>query len=546
MASLAPAPSSNASASPAPFRRKLRVGVLADAPLQPRWLVEALAKVAASDFAEIAWVSEKGVRHDFPPGGKLCLTPFSWRAYLALDRKLFGAGDWSRPVEVASIVPPSRRLSAEQITAAQQAPVDVVVALGDVCDESIAAHAACGVWRYCFGSEQGIREPHAGIREVVEGADVTGSGLRVHLGAGRADRLVYQSWSRTLSVSIARNRDNLFAKTTEFLARALRELHRTGPEWLARCPEMVSDTISREMVSDTISAGTHSAVRMAGRVAQRALDKLTKVEQWSLAFRFVDIEPWSGSLEGFHRLTPPGDGFWADPFPLQRNGKSYIFFEELPSGGSRAHISVIEVDRSGRASQPARVLERDYHLSYPFLVEDEGQLYMVPETAANRTVEIYRCVDFPHKWRRERVLVDGVCAADATLHRVNGRWWMFANIAANGAEIHDELHVFTSDALLGEWKPLAGNPVKSDVRGARPAGRLFTQGGRLYRPAQICAPLYGAGVALQRVTRLDDAFAEQEERRILPVAGEGVLGLHTINRADDLSVTDAFVRRSRL
>ena len=84
------------------------------------------------------------------------------------------------------------------------------------------------------------------------------------------------------------------------------------------------------------------------------------------------------------------------------------------------------------------------------------------------------------------------------------------------------------------------------MRCSRPAGRLFAQAGKLYRPSQICAPLYGAGIALQRVTRLDDAFEEQEERCIVPAQGEGVLGLHTINRAGDLSVTDAFVRRPRL
>ncbi len=530
MASLAPAPSSEAPASPAPFGRKLRVGVFADAPFQPRWLVEALAKVASSDFAEMVWI-ENGARFTLPRD-KMNLAPFSWRAYRAIDRKLFGTGNWSRPVDLTSLIPPSRRDSAPE-------PVDVVVAIGQVPDEALAVHARYGVWRYCFGSEHGVCEADAGITEVLEGADVTGSGLRVHLGAGRGDRLVYQSWSRTQPYSVARSRDNLFAKTTEFLARALRELHRTGPAWLERATEeIVPGTNSRVIVPDTIS--------MARRVAQRAIEKVATVEQWSLAFRFADIEPWSGSLAGFHRLTPPHDGFWADPFPIQRNGKSYVFFEELPSENGRAHISVIEVDRNGRASQPVRVLERDYHLSYPFLVEEGGQLYMVPETAANRTVEIYRCIDFPGKWRRERVLLDGLVAADATLHHANGRWWMFANVAVNGAEIHDELHVFTSDVLLGDWQPHSRNPVKSDVRSARPAGRLFTQAGKLYRPSQICAPLYGAGIALQRVTRLDTEFEEQEERRIVPAAGEGVLGLHTINRAGDLSVTDAFVRRPRL
>jgi hypothetical protein len=513
------------------------VGVVADAPLQPRWLVEAIAKVAAADFAELAWVGVENGARSTSPRAKAARAPSSgsgqtlfWSLYRALDRKLFAAGGWSQPVDVTSLLPPARR-------GIEREPVDVVVALGDVADERIAPLASHGVWRYCFGPERSLRESDAAIREVLEGADVTCCGLRIYR-RGHGSRLAYESWSRTLALSVARNRDNLFAKSTEFLARALRALHRDGPASLDSM-EVVPDAPARPLVGD--------GVLMVARLAGRAVEKAAMVEQWGLAFRFVDIEPWSGSLAGFHRLDPPRAGFWADPFALQRGGKSYIFFEELPGGSDRAHISVIEVDRDGRASKPLRVLEREYHLSYPFLVEDGGQLYMVPETAGNRTIEIYRCIDFPGKWRRERVLVDGIFAADATLHHADGRWWMFANVSANGAEVHDELHVFTSERLLGDWKPIARDPVKSDVRCARPAGRLFTQAGRLYRPAQICAPLYGAGVALQRVTRLDErGFAEQEERRILPADGEGVLGLHTINRAGDLSVTDAFVRRSRL
>jgi hypothetical protein len=528
VASLAPAPSPATPASIASLGRKLRVGVVSDVPYQPRWLAEALAKVAASGFAEIVWgqttVSSRARNRGLTQGSA------AWKAYSRLEQRIFGSGQWSRPADISAIAPAPRDGDEN---------VDVIVVLGDVANEEISAHATFGVWRYCFGAEGVTCESHAGLREVLEGRDVTSSGIRVHLPGGD-DRIVYQSWSRTMAFSASRNRDNMFAKASEFLVRGLRDLHREGPALLERA-KAAPGAAPCEMVPGTVSVG-----RMAARVAQRAVEKIATVEQWSLAFRFASAEPWSGSLAGFHRLAPPGDGFWADPFPLQRGGKSYVFFEELPRAGGRAHISVIEVDRDGRASSPVRVLERDYHLSYPFLVEDGGQLYMVPESAENRTIEIYRCVDFPRKWRRERVLLDGIFAADATLHRHAGRWWMFANVAANGAEIHDELHLFTSESLLGEWTPLASNPVKSDVRGARPAGQLFEHDGHLYRPAQICAPLYGTGISLQRVTRLDEqGFAEQEERRILPAPGEGVLGLHTMNRAGDLSVTDAFVRRAR-
>src|SRR6185295_5342699 len=140
----------------------------------------------------------------------------------------------------------------------------------------------------------------------------------------------------------------------------------------------------------------------------------------------------------------------------------------------------------------------------------------------------------------ECVLLDDVRLVDATLHRekIGGRerWWMFANSAAGGSRMFDdELHLFYADRLLGEWQPHARNPVKSDARCARPAGRLQWRNGALYRPAQICAPLYGAGLSMNRVLRLTPHdYAERQVERVLPSPAEGILGLHTLNRAGEL------------
>ncbi len=522
------------------------MGVFADAARQPRWIVEALAKVASSDFAEIVaiCIHNRG-QTSVITGRKPRSVPGYWSLFSRVDRKVFGAAaDWSAPCDIEALVPRSRRIACEDLTREGGSTLDVAFAVGDVDDASLDGLARFGTWRYCFGEAQGIHEPLAGVREVIERAPVTASALRIRMGHSAPDRIAQASWSRTLAISVAKSRDNLFAKSSEFVARALRELYATGPDWIETRTEPAKP-LRPEPLPGAARAIADIA-HMSSRLAQRAASKALEVEQWSLAFRFTQIEPWSASLDGFFRLEPPRDRFWADPFPIQRGGKSYIFFEELPFAAGKAHISVVEVDREGRASAPVRVLERDYHLSYPFLVEDQGTLYMIPETAHNETVEIYRCVEFPHKWRLEKVLLEHIIAADATLHRAEGRWWMFANVAANGAEIHDELHIFSADRLLGHWTPHRGNPVKSDVRGARPAGRLFTQGERLYRPAQICAPLYGSGIALQRVVHLShERYVEVEERRIVPAAESGLLGLHTINRAGDLSVADVFARRPR-
>jgi hypothetical protein len=386
---------------------------------------------------------------------------------------------------------------------------------------------------------------------VVDGAAVVPSGIRIQR-PGRPDRIACASWSRTFPFSIARSRDALFAKGTDFARRALRDLHAFGPGWLDE-GTVPARPLAPEPVPGTVQ-GVRDIAVMATRVGRRATEKLLAIDQWSIGWRFGAEDLWDGSLEGFFRLEPPKDRFWADPFPLSVGGRHYIFFEELLFATGRAHISVVEVDARGRASKPVKVLERDYHLSYPFLLEEDGVLYMIPETGENHTVEIYRCVEFPTRWRLERVLLRGMRCADATVTRSAGRWWMFANAAMPGAEINDELHLFSASSLMGEWTPHRRNPVKSDVRGARPAGRLFSRDGELFRPGQICAPLYGSGIALHRVTRLDlDEYAEEEQLRIEPArrdprprwGGCDVLGVHTWNRAGDFAVTDAFVRRPR-
>lgn len=528
---------------------KLRVALIADSESQPRWIVDAFAAIAASDVAELVAVAAGDAKPE--PASWL------WRAYARVDQELFGSdASVSEPVSLRARFGhlPFLGVPHRAATGALLAPwrselqalgLDVAFVAGDVDEAALDGAARYGVWRYCFGPDCHAVEALAGVREAERAAEVTASGLRARL-APDNERLLYQSWSRTFPFSVTRTRENLLRKCVEFPVRALRRLHEAPGRWLEESRPLVPGT--RPLTAHPDAAATVRALSHVGAgIMRRTLQKALYVEQWFLAYRFGSDRSVRSDLAGFARLVPPKDRLWADPFPLQRNGRHFVFFEELVFTEDRGYIAMVEIRRDGTCSPPVRVLERDYHLSYPFLIEHGGALYMVPETFHNRTVELYRCIEFPALWRLERVLLRDVPCADATFHFTNRKWWMFVDVAVDGTKPDDELHLFSAGDLLSDWKPHRANPVKSDVRSARPAGRLYTRNGMLYRPAQICVPLYGSGLSLNRVLELsDEAYLEQEEQRILPAYDRGLLGLHTLNRTGDLTVVDGFMRQRRV
>jgi hypothetical protein len=163
------------------------------------------------------------------------------------------------------------------------------------------------------------------------------------------------------------------------------------------------------------------------------------------------------------------------------------------------------------------VLEAAHHLSYPFVFAHGDEVFMIPETAAARRVELWRADPFPRAWRREAVLLEDVEAVDATVLEHEGRLWMFVGIAAPGSSTLDQLHLFWAADPRGPWTPHPRNPVVSDATCARPGGPVFRHDGELVRPGQDGSRRYGGGLSLRAIDVLStEAYAEHEVGRIGP------------------------------
>ena len=518
-------------------RKKLRLGLVLDSTEVPAWVHALLQRLLGTDGVDLALIVLTG------PSPKM-RRPGGYRLYRWLEDRLFkpaldafasrDATDVLDAVPRVEIAPVWKgdELHLDDTDPLAGHRIDVFLHLGPArLAGRIVDLAPHGVWWHGADS--------SGFRPVLERDPVTASTL-VRLGQTPADdTLLYTSHGRTHRLSVNLNRSPARWKSAAFAPRLLERLYRQGS--LDPCPQRHPPEPPPTNGALIRLLGGH-----LGRCLGLGLDNLLRRGQWTLLYGF-GARPLDRGTQ-FTRLVPPGDRCWADPFVVYQQNRYYIFLEELVFRRKRAHIAVMEMDEEGRCTAPVKILQRDYHLSYPFVFAVDGTFYMVPETASNRTIEVYRCEEFPRRWTFHKRLLEGKKAADATLHQHEGRWWLWANMADGpGTSTRDEVFLFYADHPLAEaWTPHPLNPVVSDVRQARPAGRLFERDGQLIRPSQDGSVRYGYRLHFNRVTHLSPTqYREEPVHTINPDWTPGLVGVHTYNHAHRLTFIDGKFQRFR-
>ncbi len=251
------------------------------------------------------------------------------------------------------------------------------------------------------------------------------------------------------------------------------------------------------------------ALRMVAASVTRAIYRLCcHTAHWRVGWRHVDgpgiAETGNFSGPAFRVLPDAGHRFFADPFPVTWEGRTFLFAEDLDHRVGRGIIAAVPFDETGPSGPPVDVLCEPWHLSYPFVFAHDGALWMIPESCNAHDVALYRCRRFPDRWERAATLIDGPSLSDATVFEENGRWWMFASLHDGDGGWSDLLTIHSAPSLFGPWSPHPGNPVMVDRTATRPAGAVWRRDGRLFRPVQDCTDGYGGALALVEITRLDE------------------------------------------
>lgn len=527
-------------------RTPIRLGLLLDERFTPQWVADLMAKLRQEVSIELAGVVCTG-RHE----GHSPADSWLFRLWSKLDERLFREkcdplGPATAACNVETINLDDRedeklQLSASDLRRLQASGFDILLHMGSAAlPAEFSSCAKHGVWTFHYEGYTPQERESSIFWHLFNGESSSELVLTSNDGARK---VIYRgvfsndliSWKRNLILDCRRR--------SQILARCLSKVFSNGWNGLSDLPE--DATSARSVHPSMSSVMPRFIARWIGRAFQRLWTRIGFHEQWFMAYGKVDTASLVGTpnnqlgLNRFTLVRPSVGKNYADPFLFEHNRKTYLFFEEYDKGQPGV-ICCAEFNADGTLGAARQVLATGYHLSYPSIFEWRGQIYMLPESQENGTVEIYRAIDFPYQWEHAGVLLNNVRAADPTIFDHNGKLWLFAaGFGAEGSE-STELSLFWSDSLFGEWHPHPKNPIVCDVRRARPAGSLFFDKGSLIRPGQDCSLRYGYAISLNRVDELSETdYREVPVESILPEWMAGICSTHTLNKLGEITVLDA-------
>ncbi len=199
----------------------------------------------------------------------------------------------------------------------------------------------------------------------------------------------------------------------------------------------------------------------------------------------VAVAPGGGTPRGIE--TQPYTSL-AHPFLIERDGAQWLFATRFAYAENRGRLVAMAL--GGNQQHPVEVDGEGVfgafttHVSFPHLFARGSALYMIPETAARRTVDLYACLEFPHRWRPAKRLLSGIDARNSMLLHHEGMDYLFTSVAGPDANRRLEIHMspdvasapFTSHPINSQHlygHAPAGTGLCAGVLGPDPTGRLL-------------------------------------------------------------------------
>lgn len=547
------------------MKEKIKIGVLIKSQEVLLWEYRIIEKFISSEFAEIKLL----IRRDENPAtfNKINHSAI-YRFHEKLDRFIFkNEFDYEKKMNIFPLVKeipiissdPARENMSDAIPAdiykrISDYKIDIILNFGNESfNNDMAKLTRYGIWSYNVGDSRIIRGIPPVYWEIVKRMPEIGSTVNMSRVDCNYETVIYRTSISTFTRSVNINRNRIYGLASLVIPRLVKGLYLSGNEYLNNLVDKYNNDIeiyNSEFYKSpaSLQALWNLVVILVNYFYRKIVYK--KEEFWYILYKIhQNGKLFPNAPASYVKVYAPEGRFWADPFVLTRDNHFFIFVEEYLFKTGKAHISVLKLNGNGNLLSSERIIERPYHMSYPFIFELNGKYYMIPESKDSRTIQLFCCTSFPAKWEFVMNLMENISATDSTLFFYNNKWWLFTAVDEmnNPSVPFSELFLYFSDDLFsGHWQSHQMNPIITDIKTSRPAGRIFILNGKIYRPSQDCSGGYGKAFNLNQITKL--STKEYEEiliSKVKPDWDRKLAGTHTFNFDSNISVIDASPRRKR-
>ena len=372
--------------------------------------------------------------------------PLAWRLYRRWDSQHgdpFHLQDASAilpdaPHQGAALFDENRQLTGEERAIIAARNLDVLLWIGEKPKGNCRELSRLGVWRFSAGDPSQASWSPPYFSEAYHRKPIAELLILTHVEDFDRAAVIYRHVSAvTEGWHLGRSATSLLERAGVFLLRSLFDVVQFGQEYFFQ--RLGPATIPFEADSADYPASSlllRYLVRQAARSVRLRYKHRGRRAQWFTAIR-RNQESFSTSGRRFcagnlHEIQANVGYGEADPFIGAHNGHNFFFFEEIDNSSGRGRISCRELQTDLSLGAPIPVLEPPYQISYPFLIERDAEWFMIPETSENKTVELYRCTEFPHRWRLEKILCEGLELVDTTAFWWEGMWFFLRRPCRQG------------------------------------------------------------------------------------------------------------------
>ena len=197
----------------------------------------------------------------------------------------------------------------------------------------------------------------------------------------------------------------------------------------------------------------------------------------------------------------------ADPFLFCHKGYLYLFYE-LKTLYKPGLIMMIKTRDLLKWTDPVCVLQEKCHLSYPFVFEDNGHIYMLPETCGLNSIRLYEgnedLSNFIYKatiLKDDQRNIKDFSYSDSSIFKNNNIYYLMTSYRDLNGKNREELYF--SENLLGPYNKHCCSPICVGNDYGRNGGSVISLDNKLFRIAQDCTVRYGDNIHILSIQKMN-------------------------------------------